>query len=208
MKRARQGFTLVEMCIAMAILAIVLGTGMTVMVSGQQSFQQTMKSSTVMADANRAMNRISRRFTGARSSTIEISPAGDSVEFQEVAGWADGAAVWSNDVQIRFEYATGENDNEIDDNGNGFIDEGRVVLVEDFGEPEERRTVLVNGIQEFLAGEVFNGADDNGNGLDDERGLSFERTGNAIVVRMTVCQRDADGGEVARTLTTTVGLRN
>jgi len=65
------------------------------------------------------------------------------------------------------------------------LDAGRVVLVEEPGTPEERRSVLCDRVAPLLEGEVRNGRDDNGNGLIDEPGLCFVRYGNLVTVYLT-----------------------
>lgn len=57
--------------------------------------------------------------------TAASAPLGaDTITFQAVDDFAAGAVVLGNLNQLAFQYAPGEANNGIDDNGNGLIDEG------------------------------------------------------------------------------------
>lgn len=204
----RAGFTMLESVIALVIFSTILSAGVIAMRAGQRSFRQTVTGTVLNTKASRAVNRIARRLTGARQLSVAISADTGTVSFQEVAGWAGGDPIWSGDSSIAFQYETGELDNGVDDNGNGFVDEGQVILTENIGDPDQRSVTLVHSVREFLDGETPDGTDENGNGIADERGLCFELVGDALRVRLTVQRRDSEGAVILRTLETTVGMRN
>ena len=96
----------------------------------------------------------------------------------ESTGLASRLGPWLTQGQrFEFVYDPDEVDDGQDNNGNGLIDEGRIVWTRNVGAPDERSVVLCHQVREYLEGEVPNGLDDNGNGLVDEKGLSFERNG-------------------------------
>lgn len=207
--RGRQaGFTVLELMIAVTILAVVTGGAVLALSASQRSFNQMVANGVVNTDINRATNRIAQLAVGARETTLITSPEQDGVSFQRAAGWVDGNATWTGDVDIALEYEPNEFDNGVDDDGDGFIDECQVVLTENFGQIDERRVVLVNGVREFLEGELPDGVDNNGNGIEDERGLCFEIQDDALVIRLTLLGLQPEGGVTLRTLETVVGLRN
>ena len=113
-------------------------------------------------------------------------------------------------MQIFLQPDPADPDNGLDDDGDGFVDECEVVLVENRGTADETRTVLVRRVQELLQGELPNGADDNGNGLVDERGFCIEQIsdGAGVTIRLTVLRRRPEGGIDTQTVGTTVWLRN
>jgi hypothetical protein len=111
-------------------------------------------------------------------------------------------------AQILSELDEGELDDGADNDGDGLVDEGRVVLIEDQGGAAERRVVLTNGVAELQDGEEANNADDNGNGLVDETGLSFSATGETVFVRLTCQRRTDDGRLLVQAAETAVRLRN
>ena len=109
---------------------------------------------------------------------------------------------------IRLEYMPGETNNGIDDNGDGFVDECRIVRVENPGTPDETILVLGTQVSEFYEGESPNLNDDNGNGLIDERGLCFYRTEDLITILVTLLRRDSQGRVETRSSMTTIAVRN
>jgi hypothetical protein len=129
------------------------------------------------------------------------------VEFQVPVDFV-GATVVLEGVQIFSEPEPGELDDGQDNDGDGLVDELRVVEVLAPNTPEERRTVLVSGVTELFDGELANGADDNDNGLINEAGLSFSSDGNVVTLRLS-CQRRGEGGRLlTKTAETAVRLRN
>ena len=212
MKYSRQsGFTMIEMVIVAAIFAIVMNSAVTTMRSGQKSFEQSVSSTVLSSRANRVLNRIARRMTSGGSSVLDQLDSAplseDSVTFQDIQGFSNGAPIWSDDVQILLEYDEGETDNDIDDDGDGLIDECRIVQVES-GTGGDQRVVIAKSVAEFLEGEEPNLADDNGNGLEDERGLCFTRQNNTVIIRVSLQRVDVNGAVDTRTVQTSVALRN
>jgi hypothetical protein len=106
------------------------------------------------------------------------------------------------------ELETGEQDNGLDDNGNGLVDEGVIVWTENPGLVDERRVIRSHWVREYLEGELPNGLDDNGNGLRDERGLCFSIEGDVLTIRITLERRDDDGRIHTKTVQTSVRVRN
>lgn len=211
-RRFQKGFTLVELMIAMAVLAVVLSTAITALQRAEGSVQQTVTRSVLNTKANRALTLIANRLTGGGGDALQNFPAfpacADEVEYRQVTGYSGFAPEWSAESVIRLEYEPGEINNGIDDDGDGLIDECRIIEVADEGGPEERRAVLATRVAEFLDGEEPDLADNNGNGLVDERGLCFSRDGDALVVRLTVVRINSNGRRESRTSMTTIALRN
>ena len=116
--------------------------------------------------------------------------------------------ILSDDSKKSLYDETGEIDDGLDNNGNGLVDEGRVVLTENLGGADERDRILARRVRELLEGELDNGVDDNGNGLVDEKGFSFERMGESLVIRMTMERIDVGQRTIERSAQTSVRLRN
>jgi len=204
------GFTLIETLIGMTLLTIVLGGVVMATQRGLGLFEQSNATADINSRAARAVNRILQEMIGS-GPLVPAPPVfwgSATADFQLATGWAAGEATWGPTRRIGFEYQAGELDNGIDDNGNGLVDEGSVVLTEDVGGLEERRVVLVNGVSELLQGEFANGADDNGNGLRDEAGLSFAMEDDTLVVRLSLERIGPDGNLMVRTQTVSMRLRN
>jgi hypothetical protein len=132
----------------------------------------------------------------------------DGIQYLQATGMKDGVIEWTPLRRLAFEYEVGETNDGLDNNGNGLVDEGRIVLTEDVGRPGERSHVLTRWVRELSDGEEQNGLDDNGNGLVDERGFFLERIGETLVVRLTLQKLSAEGNLMSRTARTSVRLRN
>ena len=204
--------TLVEIMIAALLLTFVLGTAILATQRSTGAYRRSMINRTVDTLATRGIGRVMRELVAAGRNTLDYSPPGEphvpTVAFRTAQGWDGTAVVWGPEVRLSWELAPAEVDNGADDNGNGLIDEGRIVRIQNPGLPNESRLVLVNGVSELLEGETFNGLDDNGNGLVDERGFCFELTGDTLTVRLSVERRDSNERLTVRTLENSVTMRN
>ena len=211
--RARAGFTIVELLLSVTFLGLIL-TGITMF--GRQT-SKAFQTGTVNADVNaklrRTMDRIGAelRSSGPEIMTPVLPGGREFVEYTQSVGVSAGNVVQGPEQVIRFELETGELDDGVDNNGNGLVDEGIVVWIENDGLPGERRVVWCHGVRRYLEGETpGNLIDDNGNGVVDEDGLFFEASpsGDVIRVWLSLERMDEDGRTIAQTLETSVKLRN
>ena len=200
------------MMLVLVTFTVVFGGAVTAIRFGQEQLQHSVSNTVLDSATNRALNQIARHLTGAGLTTLDPTPeapfGSDSIRFERVEGWTAGAPVWSAEAELRFEYEPGEDDNGVDDDGDGLIDEGQVVWTRRRGEADEQSTVVVRSVAEFLEGEEEDGDDTNGNGLEDERGFCFELRGSELLVRLTVERLDPAGNRATRTLVTSVSIRN
>jgi hypothetical protein len=120
---------------------------------------------------------------------------------------ADGSITWET-RRLQHQYDPDDANDGLDNDGDGLIDEGRVVLIRDSGGADEQTVVLCSDVREYLEGESADGTDQNGNGLIDERGLCFELAAGRLTIRLTLEVLDAEGRHATRTVETTVHLRN
>jgi len=203
---------MLELMISLGILSVAVAITLTVVQAAMKGFDSNVANTRVNSELTRGLNRVARALTPAGlaplAPALEAPFSSDDVTFQEVVAWNAGAPVWSGDVALRFEYENGELDNGLDDDGDGFVDEGQVALIRDQGGPDQQRSVLVKSVREFLEGETPGGGDENGNGLVDERGFCLEVQGESLVIRLSVQRSDPQVGVILRTMQTTVHLRN
>jgi hypothetical protein len=115
---------------------------------------------------------------------------------------------WSPAERIGFQLRPGEIDNGVDDDGDGIVDDGRVVWTQDVGLASQTSTSWAEGVTEYFAGEIQNNLDDNGNGLIDERGLCFTVDASSVVVRLTLQARSVNGILVTKSVQKRVFFRN
>lgn len=203
------GVTLIEVALSSALLGGVLGVAILVASVGSSAHGTASAGSGIDARANHLTERLIGELTQAGADTLFPDPgaAGTSeLTFQAVSGFAAGAVTWGPTTKIAFEYEEGEIDNGLDDDGDGLIDEGCVVLTRWLAGNANRIT-LCNGVAELLEGETLDGDDDNGNGMDDERGFCIQRIGDVLVIRATLAGIDR-GQLMARSAETSLLMRN
>src|SRR5262249_20398121 len=123
--------------------------------------------------AHEALDDVAERLLAADFTSLTpppVAPPGSAstVDFQCDRGFQNGAVVWGPVERLTFESDPLDPENGIDDDGDGLVDEGRLVWIENPGGPGGRRTVLCSWVSAALEGEIpGNGIDDNGNGLID-----------------------------------------
>jgi hypothetical protein len=210
---------MVELLVAALIMTSVLGAiGVTVL-AGTRSYEEGVARADVDAQARRLVSRIAEEFLTASRASLDDGnlvasggmPDDGEIEYdyRQVLGGAGGAAQLGPVRRVRLDYAQGELDDGLDNNGNGLVDECRILLALDTGAGME---IGIGGfVREFLQGETgANDVDDNGNGLDDERGLcmTFDDDTNTLMVRLTIERLTSQGRLVTSTAETSVLLRN
>ena len=210
--RRDAGFTLVELTIAAALLAMVLGSVALVAGSSERVYRTESVHSHLEAQAGRTMLHLCEELRQAGVDTLAPAPAtgvaASAVQYVQAIGIEGGVVQWTSLRRLELEYEPGEIDDGLDNNGNELVDEMRLVLIEAPGSPDEVRRVLTRWVAELLEGESANGLDDNGNGLVDEPGFSLEGSGRAVTVRFTLERRTNEGALLRRTAVSTVRPRN
>ncbi|HEX6884235.1 MAG TPA: prepilin-type N-terminal cleavage/methylation domain-containing protein [Planctomycetota bacterium] len=218
----RAGLTLIEMVIAVALFLLLMSSAILAARGGQGALRSNQGATELETRARRALDRMATELLGA-GNLEPIAPGlgSQTVIYSQVRPWnwnkldanpgpGDGVAglqpLWGLRNSLSLEMEPGESDDGVDEDGDGLIDEGQVVLTLDLlGTP--RRVVLCTGVRELGEGEAANGLDDNGNGIVDEGGFNVLRTGDVLQLRLTLV--DGIEGETAvRTLETSVRLRN
>ncbi len=212
MGTSRQGgFTLIEMAISLVLMSVIGGVFFLTAESTSSAFRTGVAVADLDARALRALERVCE---GLKSSSADLvtpqaqSPfSGDTIEYQRGLGTdAAGNALWGPLERLELEYD--EADDGLDDDGDGLIDECRLVWTENPGTAAERKTVVCNDVSEYLEGETFDAADENQNALIDERGFALDFSGNSVTVRLTLLDRDKKGHRLNCTVQRTVAFRN
>jgi len=212
----RAGFTLVEMMLGLVVLAMMAGAALIVSSSTEEASSAGMTGVDLDMRSGRALHSVTETFRNVQLSSLNpavvLAPFSTStVTMQRVTGYdeASSAPQLSAPDRLMLETATGEVDDGADNDGDGLVDEKRVVFIERIGTPQQRRRVLCTFVADSLEGEIAgNGIDDNGNGLVDEAGFCISYEGSVMVVRLTVERLSEDGRLVTRTVERRVRLRN
>ena len=207
------GLTIVELALAALVFALLMGSVGIVSFTSFNAIRSTTLRTDVETKVQRAVERVAKEVITLGSIDVATDPtaAGGTarLDFIPITGVAGNAVVWGTTTRLDLQYAPGELNDGLDNNGDGLIDEGVLVLVRDQGGPAQLQVILCRNVSEFLEGEIPNGIDDNGNGVVDERGFSLHRVGQELRVRLTVLQpMGANGQVLSRTTETTVKLRN
>jgi len=209
----RAGFMQIDLMIGLTLMAMILGAIATAGRSGTNLFQSGVVRSQLEVQTTRTVGKIRQQLFVSELASIAGVPQApfwdDELAFDQPDDFSGDVGMLSTkSTRIEFRYEDGELDDGIDNDSDGLIDEGVVVLIRDAGGPEEQAVVLCRDVREYLEGEIQNGLDDNGNGLIDEKGLSFDITGENLVVRLTLEKRDRLGNVITRTLVSSIWLRN
>lgn len=194
---ARAGFTLIEMMIAIVLVALVVGNVYMVLGDSSKAFGSQTTVFEAETQARRTLDKIALAVVGSKRSTLYQTPNAPSstpeLNFTTSQGLEGGVILDGNPQRITLA-TLGESH--------------QVTWSENPGTSGERRSVWTKWASEFLEGETLNGEDDNGNGLIDERGLNFVLDGDSVLVQLTIARQAADGSWVTRTLEARVTCRN
>ena len=210
--RRSSGFTLIEVMLVVALFGSILGSVVFVFRSSTRACQVGSTAGHLEAVVNRVLDRIADRLQASSHTTVTpslVAPfSGPTIDFQRTVGFAAGVVTWSPTERIGFQYRPGELDNGVDDDGDGIVDDGRVVWTQNLGLANETSTPWAEGVTEYLQGELQNNLDDNGNGLIDERGLCFTVDVSSVIVRLTLQSRSANNVMITKTVQKRVFFRN
>lgn len=204
------GFTVVELVVTGSLLLLLLSSAVLAARGGMGAFRATRDTSEAETRVRRALDRVVFELLSAGASELFPNPTGDfgtaDLQFRKPVGLTGTTPDWGPTLRFAFEYAPGELDDDLDNDGNGLVDDGVLVFTRDVG-GDEHRTILCHGVAEWLEGELANGDDDNGNDVSDEAGFNVHRVGEVLFVRLSV-QEPVETGTIVRTLETSVRLRN
>lgn len=207
------GFTLVESVVAAVLFSGVMLTLGLAMDSAFGSYRMAEAESRLDQAAHRALDQILANLEDAGAGTLG-APTGafgsSSLTFRRAASYdADGGAIdWGEETTVAWQLEEGELDDDLDNDGDGLVDEGEIVWTIDVGGPSERTVTRVRGVPQNLDGEEPNLVDDNGNGLIDEAGLDFEWDGTVLTVRLSLTAIGPRGVVLTKTVRTATRLRN
>ncbi len=201
------------MSLAATLFVLVAASAFRVVDAAVRAYRTESVSAHLDGLARKALDEICEHLRAADWNAVtpqglESTPV---VDFQRSLGFANDAPVWGPTERLVFEYDPGDPDDGADNDGDGLVDEGRVVWIENPGVAGERRAVLCSSVLEWLAGETpGNLADENGNGLTDERGFCVEFVGTSglALVHLSLERLDREGHRIAHTVSRAVTLRN
>ena len=211
-KTSCKGFTLLEMLIVTIVSVVILGGALQAVTSSMQAQELGTAISDTETHVSRTLNRLAWSITGSGPGTLDPRPSApastSSITYQKATDFVGDAIVWGPPGRLEFRLSAGELADGVDNNGDGLVDEGMVVWVENSTLVNEQEVIIATHVRNMLEGELPNGMDDNGNGLIDEPGLCFDLNGQTLTIRLTIERVGPDGNLISRTSETQVALRN
>jgi hypothetical protein len=202
---------MLELLFALGLLGVVSGSIAMVGRQSQRAADEVGATSDLRNKAHRAVLRFADELKSIGASTMVPNPGASgtsNLAFQSIEDVQGANVIWSDTNRLRWELDPSEVNNGADDDGDGNVDEGQVVLVRDEGLVSEEWRILCRDVPEFMPGELANGLDDNANGLVDEPALLFRRNTNLLTVTLGL-ERQLDGGTRIQAINTTaILLRN
>ncbi|MEM7307205.1 MAG: hypothetical protein AAF682_11075 [Planctomycetota bacterium] len=193
---SRSGATLVEVILAITLLAVIAYQGVTVLSSATEASTEDTAEVMLEDQAEVVLERIAKAILG--SSRESLQPAADApfttedLRYQVHLGIEDGEVVWSDPEMIGLE----------------DVNESKLFWASNPDEADSQRVVWTNLVRPYLEGEIPNGMDDNGNGIIDEKGLSFVVDRRAVTIRLSLARQTDDGEPIVTTVQTTVTCRH
>lgn len=210
--RGRRGFTSVEVLISTAILGMLMGGVSLIMQRSLGAYREAQVSAELEGRLRRALDRVATELVSTGEDVIAPDPSGDygasSLEFRRAIGLTGDVVDWGSKTSVGFQYEAGEIDDGVDNNGNGLVDEGVLVLTLNVDAANEKDVIICHGVSELGEGETLNLADDNGNGVKDEQGFNVHLVGDVLVLHLTLEAIDQNGVLFQRTVETGVRFRN
>lgn len=210
--RLRAGFTMLEMAMAVALFSIVIGSAMAIVMDGSDTTRTSQQRAVAASKAQRALDRVITELRISSRDVVTPDPSGSEgasgVQFQQPAAVAGGVVTWSGVLQVLWESAPEDPLGGGDDDGDGLVDEGRLILVRNLGTAQERRIPLVNDVPRFDPDELDNDLDDNGNGVIDETGFNIQRVGDVYTLRLAISEPGRGGERTVGRAQASIRLRN
>jgi len=181
----RSGLTLLEVVIASAILAMLTSLLYVTLKSSTDGYTAGSLQAGLNAQSRNLLEDMSWDLADAGVGTLSPAFASGSttLTFQRNVGYSSGAIAFGSSITYAFAYEPGESDNGLDDNGDGRIDEGRLIRTE-------------NGDSVVVSRDL------------SENGILFTQTGNTVRVQLTLEKPDDRGGVVRYARETTIQVRN
>ncbi|MBM3976392.1 MAG: prepilin-type N-terminal cleavage/methylation domain-containing protein [Planctomycetes bacterium] len=196
-RRTRSGFTLVEMLIALTVLALVVVNITSLVRTAGKAFDSDAASARLEEMAARTMDRVVIALAGASRNSLTPANAmplsNPEINFRSSLGMEDGVMMLGTPERIELEPAT-----------------GIVRWTRDPGTSEQKTVAWGDLVRALHDGEVdLNLWDDNDNGLVDEAGLAFALVGEeGVRVQLSLERTSESGKQVLFALESMVNCRN
>ncbi len=194
-RRARRGFTLIELSIALVLLGL-LFVKLTLIASEATKAHRESSTEMILEDqAQQVLDRIAYALIGADPESLQPDPQAplftSKISYRVSMGVEDGQIIWGDPEAI------------------GLAENATQLCWSRNAETENEQIVIwTRHVAELLEKEFLNGSDDNENGLTDEWGLTFVVDGDSVAIRLTLEKETKEGRTILQTKDTLVTCRN
>ena len=211
--KGQAGYTMVEIMISMTVLSVLMSFIFMAQSSGQKVAQRATHEDETQVRLTRTVERVADELRSVIDQTIWEDLTGfvtdsELLTFQAVGSLEGGVVIPGPVTRIAFVPEPGEGRDDIDNDGDGLVDEGTVTLVRDPDGPNEISVILCRNVRAYFDGESLDFEDENGNGLVDEAGFHFQRTGDQLAIRLTIEDVDLRGDVVTQSAEALIRIRN
>jgi len=204
--------TLIEVVLGLTIFSAFASTAFLAIGASAHAYRTENVAAHLAFLARKSLDDVGERLRATDFDSISPAPvaapsSAATIEFQTAVGFKGGATEWGPVQRLTLEADPGDPADTLDNDGDGLVDEGRLVWLENVA--GGRRTVLCSQVSASLEGELpGNGIDDNENGLIDEGGFCLEFTGSRVIAHLTLEERDPAGRMIRQSSTRTITPRN
>ncbi len=210
--RTRRGLSLLELAIAVVISATLFGAAAITVLRADAAYREAEVGAEAERLCEQTLERLAREFMNAERASLALTPAAPLpstlISFRRAEGLAGGLVQLGDQRRVRFQRDAAELGDGADNDGDGLVDEGALVLTIDVAAGTD--VVLVNGVARMDAGEVANGLDDDGDGLVDEPGFfaQFDAATGTLTFNLTLERRAPRNRRAVRSGQIAVRVRN
>ncbi|MFT4709714.1 MAG: prepilin-type N-terminal cleavage/methylation domain-containing protein [Bacteroidia bacterium] len=207
------GYTMLEIMVSMTVLSVLMSFIFLAQSSGQKVANRATHEDETQVRLTRTVERVASELRSIiDDSTWEdltgMTTVSEVLTFQSVASLENGVLIPSQVTRIAFVPEEGEGRDDVDNDGDGLVDEGIVTLVRNPTGADEISVTLCRNVREYFEGETLDFEDENGNGLVDEAGFHFERIGDQLLIRLTIEDVNLRGDVVTQSAESLIRIRN
>ena len=207
------GMTLMEMVVSLAIASILFAMTSGVITAGSDSYKESAISHRLESEVRVALDRVASLLQEASRSSLIPNNLGltpiSQLEFEAPIGLGEAGVLFSSPIMLMTVLRPSELPDGQDNDNNGIIDDCDLIMIRNFGSPEEQRFVLASGIPPMAEGEAWNTFDDNANGMVDEGGFALQVLGATARISLTLQAKSPIAGKIiTRSLATAITIRN
>ena len=204
---------MVEIMVSLTVASIFMSSLFMAQDTGQKVASRATHEDETQARLSRAVTRVASELRSIIDTSIWEDLSGllnetNILTFQGVESIDEGVMVPGVVTRLEYVLEAGELLDDVDNDGDGLIDEGSVVLTRDPTGPNEISVTLCRNVREYYQGESLDFDDENDNGLVDEAGFHIQRIGDQLIVRLTVEDVDLRGDVVIKSAEALIRIRN